>query len=170
MHSILHSKHLFTGKFQQLTPLKGSFASLGLREATPLAVVAVTAAAAACVCASYACCLCAIGKACVCVCVCVCACVCLCVRVRVCVCMCVCVSACACVCVCVQVISAAALLLHESMLASLSQHNLHKMQCQLHPATKASCSSLFRLSLGPDRSCLLQASRPHNGRWSGGAP
>jgi hypothetical protein len=57
----------------------------------------------------------------------------------------------------VHVISAAALLLHESMLASLSQLHLHRMQCQLHPATKAFFSSLFRLSLDLDRSCLLSA-------------
>jgi hypothetical protein len=69
-----------------------------------------------------------------------------------------------CVRVCVHLNSVAELLLHKSMLASLPQLHCcnHKMLCQLHnPATKAclaaSCSSLFRLSLGPDRSCLLQA-------------
>jgi len=63
----------------------------------------------------------------------------------------------------VHAVSAAALMLHESMLASLSQ--LHLLQPQnAMPTTQscnqglaASCSSLFCLLLGLDRSCLLQA-------------
>jgi len=60
-------------------------------------------------------------RVCVCLCVCVCACVYLCVFV------------CVCVCVCARQCMSFLLLLHDSMLASLSQFNLlhnHRMQYQ----------------------------------------
>jgi len=120
-------------------------------------------------------------RECVCVCVCarVCACVCACVRlcecVRLCTCVCMHVSVCVRARVCVHVVR---LLLHESMLASLSTSLVALTQNANAVPTVQSCGdkprfassallplilALLCLSLSLVRSCLLQA----GGVWGG---
>ena len=128
-------------------------------------------------------------RECVCVCVCarVCACVCACVRlcecVRLCTCVCMHVSVCVRARVCVHVVR---LLLHESMLASLSTSLVALTQNANAVPTVQSCGdkprfassallplilALLCLSLSLVRSCLLQAGGVWGGRgrrsWGG---